>query len=403
MKVESTTPGLSPEQQVILGTIRIDQRLDRRVRKLLKQGLNWTTLRKTALHHRVLPLLYTELKTIGEDLVPEEEMAKMKTLFIANSRRNLRLAQRLITILDLLKNHGIKAIPIKGPVLAMQAYGDLALRHFTDIDILIHRQDFRPAYELLTAAGYDPVFPVTKMREKRLFKSDHHLFFRNQVNHLEVHWAITPRSHGYRIKPKHLWQQLHPIQLNRRKIRVLSTENTLLTLCIHWIRHQCWYWQLNWIVDIAHLIRACPDIDWLSLFSQAKRIGARRILSLGLQMAEEFCGINLPPFVHARFQSDRTAKKIAVQMKAQFLTDSPLLPKPTMFAFSRFFLQTRERLGDRLFHFVDYYVVPTFKPMEADRKVVPLPGFFHPLYYLIRPFRLIIKYCLRFFRFLFKR
>jgi len=36
----------------------------------------------------------------------------------------------LLKLLDLFENHGIPAVPFKGPVLASSIYGDLSLRQF---------------------------------------------------------------------------------------------------------------------------------------------------------------------------------------------------------------------------------------------------------------------------------
>ncbi len=57
-------------------------------------------------------------------------------------------------ILDIFKSHGITAIPYKGPVLAIQAYGNLAFREFGDLDIFIQKQDFLKVKELLLDNGY---------------------------------------------------------------------------------------------------------------------------------------------------------------------------------------------------------------------------------------------------------
>jgi hypothetical protein len=44
-------------------------------------------------------------------------------------------------------------VPFKGPALAVQAYGDLSLRQYDDLDLLIHEADVPRAYQLLIANG----------------------------------------------------------------------------------------------------------------------------------------------------------------------------------------------------------------------------------------------------------
>src|SRR2546426_10956064 len=70
------------------------------------------------------------------------------------ARRNLCLTGDLLSLLELFEARGIPAVPFKGPVLAVQAYGDVALREFRDLDILVTHRDITRARELLLARGF---------------------------------------------------------------------------------------------------------------------------------------------------------------------------------------------------------------------------------------------------------
>jgi hypothetical protein len=70
------------------------------------------------------------------------------------ANRNLYLQGELIKILAAFQTHHIPAMPIKGPVLAMTVYGDLACRQFSDLDLLIHEHDIAQARALLARAGF---------------------------------------------------------------------------------------------------------------------------------------------------------------------------------------------------------------------------------------------------------
>ena len=67
-----------------------------------------------------------------------------------NLRRGLWFASELLRITHHLAKKEIRAIPYKGPVLAQSAYGDLALRHFSDLDLLISPRDFDQAKNALS-------------------------------------------------------------------------------------------------------------------------------------------------------------------------------------------------------------------------------------------------------------
>ena len=47
------------------------------------------------------------------------------------------LTSELIKIMKLLEENDIKAIAFKGPTLAQLAYGDVTLRQYVDLDLLV--------------------------------------------------------------------------------------------------------------------------------------------------------------------------------------------------------------------------------------------------------------------------
>jgi len=48
----------------------------------------------------------------------------------------------------LLEENGIEALTFKGPALAQMAYGDTSLRHYSDLDILIRKEQPKQAKDV---------------------------------------------------------------------------------------------------------------------------------------------------------------------------------------------------------------------------------------------------------------
>ena len=86
--------------------------------------------------------------------------------FIENSLHNLFMTGELFKLLDLFGAHGIGAIPYKGPTLAALAYGNLALREFDDLDLLLPERDIPRARDLLIAQGFRPGYTLTRARRR---------------------------------------------------------------------------------------------------------------------------------------------------------------------------------------------------------------------------------------------
>ena len=367
MKREPIARALSPEEQVLLGAIRLDRAQDARLRELLGsgvpvgRGLDWAALRQMAQGHGVSPLVYARLQALGETLLPAEERARWNTFYRANARHNLYLARRLLRVLELLTGGGVEALPFKGPVLALQAYGDLSRREFNDLDILVRPRDFRPAHELLTRAGYRPLFSTEDERQRgwvplgwgpeggqapRGARPAGHLAFAEGDCTLELHWATAP---GFLAPPsaaEMFWQGTQSVELLGRTVRTFSPQNTLLVLCIHGARHR--WGELRWIADLAQLVERTPEGAWSPLLAQGEELGMRRILGLGLCLAEEPGGAALPGLVRARVHEDRGARRLAALIQGWFRGD--MLQSPAMGLAHRlsFDLRSRERWRDRL-------------------------------------------------------
>src|SRR5258706_5483879 len=81
---------------------------------------------------------------------------------------SLRLTAELFGLLELFSSQGIGALVVKGPVLALQAYGDSAMRSYGDLDMLVRQGDIRRATELMSAAGYAPTVSLSAIDAGRI-------------------------------------------------------------------------------------------------------------------------------------------------------------------------------------------------------------------------------------------
>src|ERR1041385_2527918 len=136
-------PPSRPEDQLLVCVARptLNEDTIRQIREIGRGELDWQYVLATASSHGVLALLSQHLQSIGPGLAPSLVGAKLALENQQNTERCLALAGELTRIVSALTAHGIPSISFKGPTLALMAYGDLGLRQFTDLDILIHRDD----------------------------------------------------------------------------------------------------------------------------------------------------------------------------------------------------------------------------------------------------------------------
>jgi hypothetical protein len=139
--------------------------------------------------------------------------------------------------------------------------------------------------------------------------------------------------------------------------------------------------RLEWICDVAELLRRGTPVDWDRLLQRARASGAARMLGLGVQLAHELLGAPLP-LALATLAGDARVRALA-RAVYRHLPDERPDPNPGL-KLAPFHLAMRERLRDR----VRYAAAVLLAPSPLDLDAVPLPPALYPLYFAVRPLRL---------------
>ena len=128
-----------PEKRLLVccARTRNEPRIAQEIRELAAGPLDWDFLLTSAAENSILPLLARQLSAAAADIVPPSQLERLKIGARANAVRCLVLTAELIKITDLFRSQAIQAMPYKGPILAVQAYGDVTLREFDDLDIIL--------------------------------------------------------------------------------------------------------------------------------------------------------------------------------------------------------------------------------------------------------------------------
>jgi hypothetical protein len=383
-----------PEADLLLWCARTCTDTERadRLRALAAKGIDWDYLFCIAHPHGLMPLLHRRLNAVCPEAIPPNAAKRMNDYFQANTRRNLFLIAQLLDLLNILKANGISAVPYKGPVLAAFIYGDLAFRQFTDLDIFVHRRDVLRAKQLLISLGYQPQYRLSAAQEAAYLASQCELLLSLDDGKVavELQWQIAPKYFGLSLDVDRLWERLVPVPFAETTVCSFSPEDLLLILCIHGYKH---YWdRLDWICDVAGLVRIHREMDWNLVMNQAVMLRAERILFLGLWLAGDLPGAVLPKEILQRMRADAEVKRLAAWVCARLFGESsrPRGAIPLL----RFRLKARERLLDK----IRYCVGRAMTPTPEDWASLRLPDFLFPLYYPLRPIRLARKYLLACFR-----
>lgn len=396
----SPAPATKQERPVSLGSLEVElllrcartctspENTDRAV-ALIQEGVDWELVLRAAYRHGVASLFYWHLSVACPQVVPEPVLEQLRDHFRANRLRNLYLAGELLRAVTKLEERGIPVVPYKGPLLTVQAYGNLALRQFGDLDLLVHKRDVARASEVLTSLGYIPQNRMTKAQETAFTRYERqYVFTHNGGGTIELHWTVTPRSVSFLVEPEQLWGRTGQITLGGGTVSTLSTEDLLLTLCVHGSAHR---WEsLRWICDIAELIRASEDIAWSRLVERASVSNVRRMLLLGLFMAEDLFDVDLPESILREARADTGIRTLATEAREKLFStyQHPKEDSEEDLDRWRFHLRMLERLRDKVWYCVHQTTTPTL----LDWELTPLPTALFPCYRVLRPIRLLARF-----------
>lgn len=392
------SPKRRPETEVLLSCARtrMDSDATERLKAALKNEIDWSFVVDEAARHGIVPLLFRNLSRIVQGVVPGERLKQIGRAAGAIAYRNLLLTGELLILLRLFGQHGVRALPLKGPVLGILAYGDLSLRSFSDLDILMPQGDILKAKDILLQREYQPALQLSSSEERTYVQTHHDYQFHRARDAaiVEIQWALTQWSFAFPMDFDEIWERREQIPLAGATVPTIGTEDLLLALCVHGAKHR---WErLKWICDIAQLLGVAQDsIAWGRLQVSARARGGERMLLLGLFLAHDLLDARLPVEVRQAIHRDSQVKFLAGSVSQGLLernSKSDDLSDERPF----FYCRVRERLGDKLAIAIRYfpeYLHRMLVPNDRDRAFFQLPAFLSAGYYLLRPVRLIKDYC----------
>lgn len=373
-----------PELDLLLRRLRVDPQPEE-ILALAGAGIDWSRLCRLAREHGVLPALFVALERDAPRHVPAKTIGRLRELFHANVASNLLLTGELFRVLDIFSTGGVEAVPFKGPVLARLAYAHPETRQLGDLDFLVRKADVLRARALLTAAGFAAYPQVTPAQERAFLKSECELWLNDprDLVSVEIHWAIREPAYCFPFEPERLWSGVRQMELRDRNVPTFRAEDLLLILAAHGAKHR---WDsLKLVCDVAELVRAHPALDWDNVLQHAGALHAERVLRVALRLAGDCLGAPVPETVRQWSSRDSAVPALVGDLRAQW--GSPVAARMNKRQSLRLYLRMRERLRDR----ARYYFGTALTPTLEDWTSAPLPDALYPLYWAVRPIRLVTK------------
>lgn len=380
----------NPENLILLSCARTNMEQDaiNEVKELLKNNLDWDYITSKSLQMRTSQLLYKNLEKIDTDkVIPERILKNLKKLYYIAIAQNMFFYDELSKVLNVFKDEGIDVIILKGGALEESVYGDIGLRSFNDIDILVRKNDLQKAKNTIKAAGY--TLDNIGSPEANSEKFGYNLHYIKDII-LEIHWDITRRTGNEKyakIEINELWKNAISAKIANVETKIMAPEDFLMHSCIHMAGH--YYSRLIWFCDISEVIRKYY-VNWDSLVKNAKKSQVTAYMFYGLYFTDQLLDCGVPAFVLDELKPHRFEKKVfdsipsdLLQDKINILQFNPLLKMLLI-----------DRKLDRL-RFLGKYFFPPAGVLSRNYSVSGTKLYF---YYILHPLFLGFKSAIRIFQ-----
>jgi hypothetical protein len=206
------------------------------------------------------------------------------------------MAREALRLQGLFDDAELPVLFVKGPSLAMLAYGTPGLRGSMDIDLLLPRRRLSEAMALIAGAGYrrfDPPPDISDVQLRLLMSLRKDLGFLHETTKLrvELHWRLFLNPHA--MLEVSIKEASRVVSFTHTMgLRTLGEEDLFAYLCMHGALH--WWNRLKWLADINALLSSTPEDGIERLVRAAKARGAGRAAAQALLLCRRVLGTPLP-------------------------------------------------------------------------------------------------------------
>lgn len=349
---------------------------------------DWNEVTRLAQNQFVLPLVYRHLRRLNPPALSPDAAARMRNQCLISVQQSLHItAEQLRLVKDLLEPLGIPYLFFKGPTLAARYYDDPAMRFCRDIDLLVPKPRCVPLLEQALRQGYQVKEPEELAADRTSL--DFAVRTQSVISivspggvEIELHNQLDRSGRLYDIQA--LINGSERLTVGGSQINVMPTRELFVYICLHNTRH---YWShLHWLVDLDAIQRH-PDFDLTDAYACAECRGLTATLEASLELHQALSaeGPDETTTLSANGRSLLDAC-LATLQGGQEVELAMRKSRPTPeFAFN---WQTTPsyRIACQLRQYRNHFL-----PKYIDYQTWPLPPYWQWLYYVIRPFRILIE------------
>ncbi len=313
----------------------------------------------------------------------------VEAAYRANARRALRQSALLLKLITELEDGGVPVIPFKGPMWGEWLYGDVAMRSWNDLDVVVRKADVLDVRSVLERRGFvdynDEYDPRTLVHADRGEGQLHFLDDRRKLI-LDLHWQIGVGQGAGALDGGALLARSVERTLLGHTVRAPSDADLLLILCVHGARHR---WDtVEQLLGLATFVRDSGPDEWQGFLAAAGAAGCRRRVVVAVAHVCRVFGLPGPPEVRAALAADPVGRRLLAGLRPG---DLDLRPDGTL-RHRRSSILWETATEDSVAACLRHAAARVLRPGPEDWESVSLPAGTECLYYVVRPVRLAGKW-----------
>ena len=301
----------SPEEKFLISSVQpqIDTKNLHKIKSETSAKLNWKRIVQIAVKNKVGPVLYSNLCKLDDtSFIPKEEMGRLKNSYLLSFRRGVFFRLAIKELLSNFNQYGVKAIILRGLSLGELVYSDIALRPFTDVDILVRKNDLRRIKAIIKESDY---VPYSDFLPERYYEKHHlhTLYIKKRGDILvEIHWSLDHKYTLFNIDYSRIFNEADVGKIAGTDSLIMRPEDALISLCVHLAKH-CYFIKYTYnrpdflpiilrhgflilFYDIAKIINLYePEIDWGKVIEKSKKWNVEEVVGPSLFSIYKLFGV----------------------------------------------------------------------------------------------------------------
>ena len=373
-------------------------RQDSLVSSLPDTERDWLAIAGLVRQNKLTPIVSRYLKLVDLDVPPkfrdqvnddQKKVARRTAMLLLQSRR----------VHSAFDEAGIPVLVLKGAALACGVFGDIGLRQFNDLDLLVAPDDIPRARRLLVSLGYEWLLAAELGDDTTFFEQEQELLHMSRATEYEMssgggsidlHWGTKQLETTVARKAgtaSRLFKNAVPCTVRDQELRTFCPEHTLIHSCVHATWHACL--PLSLLVDVAACLFRAESLDWEKVKTEALAMGLHRRLAVGLAVAGLILDLPLPEQA-AAIVRETPGVEPNVQVLLQYIQERWHDISGVHAAFepsARFQLGLEDRWMTRL----SWLQLTAFMPGPREFRRYRIPYRRRFLYTILRPLSILLR------------